>query len=250
MITKHFKSMIRKDMMEIFKKQINIYLYKIIVVSVLFVICVVAVIYFYSKASSPVTPLLGGLTTGLFVALLQLLLMWTEHKEMENIKKLGIKDILSHRDDESLYGKVIARAEKEIYVLGNTAFRFMEDFADDSRSDKMALIAALNKNVKVRFLLPHPDYLWKLNDKDRATVSLRSIEKLKEKYNTLVELKYYSHAPFHSMVLADNDCFVGPIFPDKTSKNTPTIYTDRNSVFAKPYLDYFDFEWGKAKPCP
>lgn len=159
--------------MEIFKKQLNIYLYKIIIVVVLFAICLFLVIYFNSKASSPVTPLLGGLTTGLFVALLQLLLMWTEHNEMEKIKKLGVKEILTHRDDEGLYRKVIERAEREILVLGNTASRFMEDFADDTRSDKRALIDALGRNVSVKFLLPQPDYLWKSNDKDRANISLR-----------------------------------------------------------------------------
>jgi len=118
--------------MEIFKKLLNIYLYKIIIVVVLFVICLFLVIYFNSKASSPVTPLLGGLITGLLVALLQLLLMWTEHNEMERIKKLGIKKILSYRDEESLYRKVIENANEEIRVLGNTASRFINDFADET----------------------------------------------------------------------------------------------------------------------
>ncbi len=233
--------------MEIFKKQVNIYLYKIIIVVVLLVIFILSVNYFKSDPYLPVTPLLGGMITGLSVALLQLLLMWTEHKEMEKIKKLGIKMILAHRDDEALYRKVIENAKEEIRVLGNTAVRFMNDFADEARTDKKALIDALNRKVRVKFLLPKSDLLWNANDKDRANISLRSIQQLKNKYGDLVELRYYSHSPFHSLVLADNDCFVGPIFPNRTSKNTPTIYTDRNSIFAQSYLEYFDFEWKDAQ---
>jgi hypothetical protein len=188
------------------------------------------------------------MTTGLSVALLQLLLMWTEHKESEKIKKLGIKTILSSRDDEVLYREIIMRAKEEIRVLGNTAGRFMDDFADETRRDKRALIDALDRKVRVKFLLPKLNFLWNQNDKDRANIPLRTIKQLKNKYNDLVELKYYDHSPFHSLVLVDNDCFVGPIFPNRTSKNTPTIYTDKNSIFAQSYLEYFDFEWQRAQP--
>ena len=235
--------------MEIFKKLLNIYLYKIIVVVVSVVICVFLVIYLNSKASSPFTPLLGGLTTGLIVALLQLLLMWTEHNEMEKTKKLGIKEILPHRDDKNFYRKVIERTKKEICVLGSTASRFMKDFADESREDKKALIDALNRSVHVKFLLPEPIFLWNEEDKTKADTSLKSIKGLKTKYGNLVECRHYSHHPFHNLLLADKDYFVGPIFPNRTSENTPTIYTDENSIFAKSYLEYFKFEWEKAKPC-
>lgn len=235
--------------MEIFKKRINIYLFKIIIVLVLLVIFVFFIFYLKSDSNSSMRPLIGGMTTGLSVALLQLLLMWTEHNEMEKIKKLGIKDILAYRDKEALYRGVIERAEKEIFVLGNTARRFMRDFADEKRPDKQALFNALNRGVKVKFLLPTPDHLWRQEDKERANISLSSIQKLKAKFADLVELKHYSHPPYHSLVLADNDCFVGPIFPDRRSKDTPTIYTDKSSVFAKSYFEYFDDEWKKAKPC-
>lgn len=236
-------------MMEFFKKVLNIYLYRIIFwfVAIVILLCLC---WYFRESNIKLATLLGGLTTGLFVGWLQLLLMATEHREMEKIKRLGIKEILSHRDDESFYRKVIERAEEEIFVLGNTAFRFMNDFADETRKDKRALIDALNRKVHTKFLLPEPDSLWNPDDKDRAGISLRSIKELKTKYNDLVELKYYSHPPFHSLVLSDNDCFVGPIFPNRTSRNTPTIYTDKSSIFAKSYLEYFEYEWSKAKPCP
>ncbi|MFA5239440.1 MAG: hypothetical protein WC476_07005 [Phycisphaerae bacterium] len=235
--------------MEFFKKQLNIYLYKIIVVVVLFAICLLLVIYLNSKASSPFTPLLGGLSTGLIVALLQLLLMWTEHNEMEKIKKLGIQEILPYRDDEIFYRKVIEKTKEEIRVLGSTASRFMMDFADESREDKMALINALDRKVHVKFLLPETNCLWNDEDKSRAEIALNTMRALKKKYKDLIECKHYSHKPFHNLVLADDNCFVGPIFPSRTSKNTPTIYTYKNSIFANSYLEYYDYEWENAKSC-
>ncbi len=213
------------------------------------IVIVLVLCWYFWESNIKLATLLGGVTTGLFVGWLQLFLMATEHREMERIKKLGIKEILSHRDNEVFYKEVIEKAEIEIFVLGNTASRFMNDFADKTRPDKKTLIDALNRKVHVKFLLPQPDFLWNPDDKDKASISLRSIKELKAEYNDLVELKYYSHAPFHSLVLSDNDCFVGPIFPNRTSRNTPTIYTDRSSIFAKSYLDYFDYEWSKAKPC-
>jgi hypothetical protein len=231
-------------------RKINIYLSKIIIFFTMLAICILLLIYLKSKASSPFTPLLGGLITGLIVALLQLLLMWTEHNEMERLKKLSIKTVLAYRDEEELYKKVIEKSKKEIRVLGNTASRFMNDFADETRIDKRALIDALNRNVHVKFLLPDQNSLWNPDDKDRARISLRAIQDLKGKYGNLVECRFYSHSPFHSLVLADNDCFVGPIFPNRKSKDTPTIYTDTSSVFAESYLNYFDFEWKNAQPCP
>jgi hypothetical protein len=237
------------NIMEVFKKILNVFLYKIIIVAVILAICVFAVFYFRSKPDSRVTPLLGGLTTGLIVGLLQLLLMWTEHNEMEKIKKLGVRRILPYRDDEQFYKKVIDKTNKQIFVLGSTASRFMIDFADRTRDDKRALINALDRNVHVKFLLPAPKFLWKKDDIPRAEGSRKTIQELKTKYGDLIECRYYNHNPFHNLVLADTDCFVGPIFPHRTSKNTPTIYTYKDSTFAKSYLEYFDYEWKEAKPC-
>lgn len=247
---KHFKSIVRRNTMGFFKKQCNVYLFKIIIVFAFLATVVFLVIYLSSKPDSKWTPLLGGMTTGLLIALLQLLLMWTEHSEIEKIKKLGIKKILPYRDDKDFYETIINNAREEIRVLGSTAFRFLKDFADENREDKKALLDALNREVCVKFLLPKPECLWNDEDISKGKSSLVLIQKLKEKYGDLVECRYYSHNPFHNLLLSDNDCFVGPIFPNRTSQNTPTIFTDIDSVFAKSYLEYFEYEWKDAQPCP
>jgi hypothetical protein len=234
--------------MEFFKKVFNIYLYRIIfwlgVIAIL-----LCLLWYFRESNEKLATLLGGVTTGLFVGWLQLLLMATEHREIEKIKKLGIKEILPYRDDEEFYRKVIEKTKKEIRILGSTAFRFMNDFANENREDKKSLINALDRKVLVKFLLPEPNFLWNKDDKARANTALKTIQKLKTQYGQLVECKHYSHQPFHNLLLADNVCFVGPIFPNRTSKDTPTIYTDINSIFAQSYIEYFDYEWKSAKPC-
>ncbi len=234
--------------MEILKKRINIYLYKIIGVAVTLAILILLML-FSSSSSSDSKSLMGGLVTGLFVALLQLWLMSTEHNEIEKIKKLGVKNILRYREDTVIYKKVIGDATSQIWVLGNTAIRFMRDFADENVADKRVLIDALERKVHLKILLPDLEHLWSKEDRKFASISIGRIRKLKKRYNSLIECKLYSHRPFHSLVLADNEIFVGPIFPNRKSKDTPTIYTDKNSVFASSYIEYFEYEWKSAKSC-
>lgn len=234
--------------MNIFTKGIYIYLYKII----FFLLIAAAVVFAYNyfNVNDPKTSALyGGLTTGLIVAIIQLLIMWSDHSEIEKIKKLKIKKILPHRDDEKLYGDIIKQSEKEIRVLGNTASRFLQDFADENRKDKRVLLDALSRKVKVKFLLPHPKWLATDDDKDKANIAERKIADLSIKYSNLFECRYYDHAPFHNLVMADDECLVGPIFPHISSKDSPAIYTDNSSIFVKPYLKYFEYEWERAKPC-
>ena len=234
--------------MNIFTKGIYIYLYKIILS--LLIAVIVFFIYLYFKEVDPkIYALYGGLIAGLIVAVIQLLIKWSEHSEIEKIKKLKIKKILPHRDDEKLYGDIIKQSEKKIWVLGNTAIRFLQDFADENRKDKRALLDALARNVKVKLLLPDPRWLATDDDKDKAKMSSRKIAELLIKYSNLFECRYYDHAPFHNLVMADDECLVGPIFPHISSKDSPAIYTDNSSIFVKPYLEYFNFEWDKAQPC-
>ena len=160
--------------MNIFTKGIYIYLYKIILS--LLIAVIVFFIYLYFKEVDPkIYALYGGLIAGLIVAVIQLLINLSEHYEIEKIKKLKIKKILPHRDDEKLYGDIIKQSEKKIWVLGNTAIRFLQDFADENRKDKRALLDALARNVKVKLLLPDPRWLATHNDKNKTKMSSKKI---------------------------------------------------------------------------
>lgn len=233
--------------MRLFKTILNIYLYKLIIVSVAIVVLVLLLLY-YKEIDAKHTALLGGLATGLIVAGLQLLLSWTEHIENEKIKRLRVKQILATRDDEKLYRSIIDNANRRIFMLANTAYRFLEDFADEdmTRQDKRALIQALERGVSVEILLPDAKYLTLEDDKYKAKISARKFSNLKTKFGDKFQVRYYNHSPAHNLLIVDHECLAGPIFPDISSKNSPAIYTDDESPFIKPYLKYFEVEWDKA----
>lgn len=233
--------------MRFFKITLNIYLSKIIIVLLAFAIIVIILLY-YQEPDPKQSALLGGLATGLMVAGLQLLLSWTEHVENEKIKRLRVKQILATRDDEKLYRRIIDNANSQVLMLANTAYRFLEDFADEdiARQDKRALIKALERGVSVKILLPEPQYLTLEDDKDKANISARKFNNLKSKFGDKFQVRYYNHSPAHNLLVVDHECLAGPIFPDISSKNSPAIYTDDESTFIKPYIKYFEAEWDKA----
>jgi hypothetical protein len=233
-------------MKNLFRITLGVYLYQVLLV-LLLLAAFICFFFFINVVDQKTAAIFGGLTTGLFIAFIQLLLSWFEHNEIEGIKKLRIKKVLPHRDDEMLYRSVISKAKDEILVLGNTALRFLNDFADESRPDKKALIDALSRKVHVRFLLPSPEYLGSRKDKDGARIAARMICELTMQFKEHFECRYYDHAPFHNMVRADEECLVGPIFPHISSKNSPAIYTDIKSIYVAPYLEYFEHEWEKAR---
>lgn len=230
--------------MNFFEKVIKVRLYKVVLVCLEILAFVSFAIYWWYATDSRVAGLFGGFTAGFVVAFIQLLFSWYEHTEIEAIKRLGIKKILPHRDDEQLYRKVILSARKEISLLGNTANRFLIDFADDSRDDKKALINVLNDGVSVKILLPKPSHL-SIEDKRRAKNSAELLKKLSDKYS-LFDYRYFDHIPYHNLLLSDNNCLVGPIFPHIASKDCPAIFTDKDSVFVSPYLKHFEDEWERA----
>lgn len=227
-----------------FSRLVSIHLYKIIIL-ILFILTVVATYFYYKAPTSKIEPLLAGLVTGLFVAIIQYLLQWNEHREVEAIKKLGVKGILPHRDDRNYYKHLLSIAQNEIVVMGNTASRFFEDFAHRSRTDSRTLFEALARGVKVRILLPLPQYVPD-DDRQKAEATLKRLQEIAKDHSGF-DYRHFSHSPAHSLVKVDEDCLFGPIFAHAKSKDSPTIHADANSVLVKAFLQYFDNEWKDAK---
>src|SRR5579862_7533878 len=105
-----------------FTSIVRIKMYKIVLTALALGTGVSTVAYFITK--NPKTEALTvGLATGLFVAVIQYLLDWNAQAEVETIKKLGVRQILAHRDDKDFYKRLIDEATSDICVLGNTASR-------------------------------------------------------------------------------------------------------------------------------
>jgi len=79
-------------------------------------------------------------------------------------------------------------------------------------------LKALDRKVKVQMLIADKSVL---NDghKRKAAEAEHKLKKLASDYGNF-EYKYYNHLPTHSIVIIDDECIVGPIFPDVNSRDT------------------------------
>lgn len=229
-------------------KKISIYRFHIII-AILVVLLIITLLHFLlSDVNSKSGIIAGGISASLIVAIIQFLFSLNEYKSYSDIKKLGIKRILVSRDDHKFYSNFISKAKKDIKVMGVTALRMIQDFADESspREDKKVLLTALSRSVTVKILLPELSYLHNQKDAEKSLQSKPILEKINKKYDNF-EVHYFSHVPTHSIFLVDQECILGPVFSNYESKDTPCIYMSINNDFASKYLDYFDNEWKESK---
>ncbi len=193
--------------------------------------------------------LASGFVPGLIVAIIQYLLSWFEFMEMARLRALKIKNILISRDDEAYYRTLIRNSKKKIQVLGVTASRFLDDFAeeDSPTPEKKVLLDALKRGVHVDILVAKKNYLAQKDQNEKFPSAQRKLKKLAHEYPNLFEYAYYEHIPTNSLVVVDEDCLFGPVFDSIDSQNTPTVHTSRDSPYANAYLKYFESEWSNAK---
>jgi hypothetical protein len=212
-------------------------------------IVVIATVWFINTNNEKLYSILGGLATGLIIAVIQFIITWFDHAQIEKLKKLELKEIMYNRDDRNIYEKYIEEAQTEISVMGVTAKRFFDDFADcDSNATQNAkvLLHKMGDGLKVRVLVPNMVYLNDNKKTDFEKVK-QHVKTIKEKFPTYhLEIRYFEHLSSHSIFIIDDTCIVGPVFPKVESKYTPALYLGNSSPFAKHYLDYFDDEWETA----
>lgn len=232
-------------MKEIFSKKIKLNVLIIIVLVILVIICVCWK-WYTMNTTSPIGAILSSIIAGLIVALIQLGLSWWDYQMMQKIEKLRLIEILYDRDNRTYYADLIDKSRREIRVMGTTARRFFEHFADmttGARPEAQVLISALNRGVKVKLLLPSESHIAhnKIADHKQVSETLRSIKK---KYPSAeIDIRYFDHIPAHSIFMVDSECIVGPVFEYVESKNTPALHLKNESPFAEKYLAYFEQEW-------
>lgn len=232
-------------MKEIFSKKIKIGYSLIVVILLLVVIGICWKCY----SASPTTPsgvVLGSLIAGLIVALIQFFLSWWDYKMTKKVEDLRLIEILYDRDNRDYYANLINKSRREIRVMGVTAKRFFEHFADvtvGARPDAQVLIAALNRGVKVKLLLPSREYISKNKRASYEQVE-ETLKGIKSKFpDAEIEIRYFDHIPAHSIFMVDSECIVGPVFENVESKNTPALHLKNESPFAEKYVAYFEQEW-------
>jgi hypothetical protein len=156
--------------------------------------------------------------------------------------------MLLTRDDDRYYGKYIESASKTILVMGVTANRFLQDFADENspHERKKVLLAALDRKVGVKLLIASIDHL-----DERQKVSFQKTkercDQLMKKYPIYFDVRTFDHVASQAFVRIDEHVIVGPVFSAKASKDTPAIHVLLSSPFAHSYITNFENEWESAK---
>lgn len=231
----------------LYKKMLNVPLSNVILFILVLSIIIFGCIY-YNTDDVKTANILGGLTAGLLVAVVQMLMAWDSYASSEKLKRIQIKEALLTRSDKAYYGDFISNAQYSIDVMGVSGERFMKDFADVDPSAPLQsriIINLLVKEITVRVIMPRIQYLDEPN-KTKFKEAEPLFENLKGMYPDYFKVKYFEHIPAHSIFRVDNECIVGPVFTKTPSRFTPAIRFYNNSPIVKKYLEYFEDEWNNA----
>lgn len=235
--------------MNIFKTNFKIKATAIVLIALILATIVIYICY-GSSNDAKISAILGSLFAGLIVAIIQFIIAWQDYKQTEKLKELELIKVLYDRADRKFYEEFIKRSKREIKMMGVTASRFFNDFADTSpnaSSNAKVLLDALGRKVKVKILLPSIDYIETNKKQDFEKVK-QQIEVIIGKYPTFsLEVRYFKHIAAHSIFNIDDKCIVGPVFPELESKYTPALFLRISSPLSVKYLDYFEQEWENAK---
>lgn len=216
----------------------------------LIVLCAIVFFWYLNGKDPKILAILGSLFAGIIVALIQFLIAWQDYLSTEKLKDLKIKRVLINRDQRDFYEGYVRSAQKNIDMMGVTGIRFMEHFANDDSDapeNSKVLLQAMSKGVNVRILIPKVEFLSQIDDQRNFKSSLVRYQNIASLYPTKFQVKYFSHVPAHSIFMVDEECIIGPVFPDVSSKFTPALHLLNNSPFAEKYLKYFNDEWKSAE---
>ena len=202
--------------------------------------------YWVGDENTKLGVLLGGLVATLIAVIIQFILSLHGHMEMDRLRRMGFQNVLTHRKDrQEYYAELLAHARKEIDFLGNTAWRFLNDFAFEgeggSDMDRL-LLAALERNIQVRILVAPTAHLPPGKKADHKK-SMDRLQELKQRFPRYLDYRELSHVPTQTYVRVDRACVFGPVFPGIPSRVTPAIHAETSSPFLDQYFTYFDRGW-------
>ncbi len=235
--------------MKIFGTRVKIQL-TVFVFSGLVFSSIIVLIWFNNSSSATLGAILGSLFAGLIVAIIQFIIAWQDYHQTDKLRELQLIRILLNRDSRNFYENYVRSAKKTIDMMGVTGSRFMEDFANDDAAapeNSKVLLQVMSKGVNVRILLPKSQYLFSPEQKRNEENANSRISRIKSQFQERFHVRYFSHVPAHSIFLVDNECIVGPVFPEVPSKFSPALHLKVTSSFAEKYLDYFNHEWNEAE---
>jgi hypothetical protein len=197
-----------EKIIKIFDRTIGVRLSWFILIFLILLCTFLGYEYFKGKLEEHITALYGGLLASMIAVIIQLIMQWNEHREIEKFKKMGILKILPNRDGKTdYYYKILANSTKKIDFLGSTSYSFLRDFGSENSQageKASALIRALDRGVIVRVLVSKKDDLEqnKHSKFDQASLLL---EKLHNRNPDKFNYRYLNEKPSHTLVTSDVD---------------------------------------------
>lgn len=219
-----------------------------VLVTALTALTIAGFIWYYALNDNNVklVGLVGGIVSGLVVAIFTFVISIRPLQELDQFQKMGIKALLANRHDQIYYGRVVRGAEKEVCVMGASCTRFVEDFLDMESDDKV-LIDALrqHRHLRVQLLVPDEAHMAPEAEARRGIVD-RKLGALKSEFGDRVELRRFPRAAQHSFVISDDDLITGPIFESDKGKYAPAVHVAMSTLFAQKYKEHFDHVWEES----
>lgn len=207
--------------------------------------------FFKDDFSDKAMSLLASLIVGFFTLAVSILINYSQLMSIDLFRSLRIKNILKTRSNRKYYHDIIDSAQNELWILGVTANRLLEHFANFESPDEIegnkVLLNKIEKGMSVRLLLASINKLKTKKEKRKYKDTLEKLEALPEGLRNKIQVKYYDVEPSQSIFYTEKECIVGPIFPNVASEHTPAIHLKNNSPYAEYYLKFFEETWKSAK---
>jgi hypothetical protein len=221
---------------------------------IILLIIIVCIIFFANPVSwsdnnsQLILGTLSGLLVGFCILALQVFFDFENLKMHKTIQKSSLKEVLENRKNKQYYHNILTNAEKRIWIMGDTASRFLKDFGGSDEDDKQLIDELLNRDVEIRLLL-----FGKGARREQSTPYITKYTKKPgfEQYD-------FDASKFipQSIFIVDNVCILGPILGDQNnekndpeSRNTPAMHFNQvESIYTKPHLKYFEKIWNASKP--
>jgi len=191
-------------------------------------------------------PVVYGLASGLIVYLFSFITGVYSLNEIERNKDMGVLAVLPNRHDKEYYRKYLSKARKEVLVLGASGTRFLNDFLDPQKEDKiMYSFLQNNERAKLKILVPTDEYM---SSKSKASWDMQSDLRstLLEKLGDRIEFRRFDEPPHLSFVVVDDEIITGPIFPGVESEYLPVIHIKRNNDYSEKHVQYFERLWNES----
>lgn len=151
------------------------------------------VVYYLTETGSKWGAVVGSLFAGLVVAIIQLIVSYQDYTRNEAFRKLRLLEIFDTRNERDVYGKYLSTASREVRIMGDTASRFFNDFANTApeapKSDRIVL-ELLRKNVEIKVLIPEKEYLDEAKHAKYDFVKNKVRELKTDRHNNLT-VKYF-----------------------------------------------------------